>query len=66
MYNRRLSGEGRNVQDRREEAHHLSEAEAASLRKDADMFPADRTTTDDYLAGETEEEYLRRTRRNKR
>jgi hypothetical protein len=61
MYNRRLSGEGRNVQDRREEAHHLSEAEAASLRKDADMFPAD-----DYLPGETEEEYLRRTRRNNR
>ena len=52
-------------EERREEARRLSEAEAASLRRDSELRPADRATTDDYLPGETEEEYRRRMRRNR-
>lgn len=61
--NRRRTVDERNFNESREEARRLSEAEAASLRREADIYPADRATTDDYLPGETEEEYRRRMRR---
>lgn len=57
--------EERRQEERREEARRLSEAEAASLRRDAELRPVDRATTDDYLPGETEEEYRRRMRRGR-
>ena len=66
MYSRRRTTDERDLRDSREETRRLSEAEATSLRRDADIYPADRATTDDYLPGETEEEYQRRIRRNKR
>src|SRR5688572_3931225 len=58
MYSRRKSTDERTPRDsHREETRRLSEAEAASLRRDSDIYPADRATTNDYLPGETEEEY---------
>jgi sporulation protein YlmC with PRC-barrel domain len=64
MHRRRTSTE-KNIDERRQEERRLSEAEAASLRRDAELRPADRATTDDYLPGETEEEYRRRMRTNR-
>jgi hypothetical protein len=46
--------------DKREDAHRLSEAEAASLKKDADIYPANKNPLSD---SESEEEYLRRRKR---
>jgi sporulation protein YlmC with PRC-barrel domain len=69
MHRRRTSNEKnideRYQEERREEARRLSEAEAASLRRDAEIYPADRAATEDYLPGETEEEYRRRMRRSR-
>jgi sporulation protein YlmC with PRC-barrel domain len=61
MHRRRTTNE-KNSEERRQEERRMSEAEAASLRRDAEVYPADRATTDDYLPGETEEEYRRRMR----
>jgi sporulation protein YlmC with PRC-barrel domain len=54
MYSRR--GSSTSTYDR-EDAHRLSEAEAASLKKDADIYPANKNPLSD---SESEEEYLRR------
>jgi hypothetical protein len=61
--NHRRTVDERNVHENREESRRLSEAEAASLRRDSEVYPADRAATDDYLPGETEEEYRRRMRK---
>jgi sporulation protein YlmC with PRC-barrel domain len=66
MYSKRKSTDDTNLRDSREETRRLSEAEAASLRRDSEIYPADRATTNDYLPGETEEEYRLRTRRTDR
>jgi sporulation protein YlmC with PRC-barrel domain len=57
MYSRR--GSSTSTYDR-EDAHRLSEAEAASLKKDADIYPANKNPLSD---SESEEEYLRRRKR---
>jgi hypothetical protein len=59
MYSRRGSSTG-TYNDKREDAHRLSEAEAASLKKDADIYPANKNPLSD---SESEEEYLRRRKR---
>jgi len=61
--NHRRTVDERNFHENREESRRLSEAEAASLRRDSEVYPADRATTDDYLPGETEEDYRRRMRK---
>ena len=60
MYSRRNSS----VEDQntRQQAYRMSDAEAASLRRDAEIYPANKNYTD-KLSSETEEEYLRRRRR---
>ena len=59
MYSRRRGSSG-TYNDKREDAHRLSEAEAASLKKDADIYPSNKNPLSD---SESEEEYLRRRRR---
>ena len=62
MYSRRNNSSVDKDTYEREERRKMSEAEAASLRKDAEIYPANRNYTD-KLNSETEEEYLRRRRR---
>ena len=57
MYSRRGNSTGTY---NREDAHRLSEAEAASLKKDVDIYPANKNPLSD---SESEEEYLRRRKR---
>ena len=57
MYSRRRNSATNS--DKREDARRLSEAEAASLKKDAEIYP----TNSNSIDPETEEEYLRRRRR---
>ncbi len=61
MYSRRRSA----TDNTRQETRHMSEAEAASLKKDAEIYPADRNPLNDDYRPETEEEYLRRRRRER-
>ena len=65
MNSRRLRSDNTGLSDNREESRRLSEAEAASLRRDAEIYPADSAASSDYLPGETEEEYHRRMKRRK-
>jgi hypothetical protein len=62
MYSRRNNTSANSDSYKREERHTLSDAEAASLKKDAEIYPANRGYTD-RLNSETEEEYLQRRRR---
>src|SRR5215203_5470934 len=58
MYSRR-GKQPANTNDNRQDAHRLSAAEAASLKKDAEIYPANSNSVNP----ETEEEYLRRRRK---
>ena len=59
MYSRRENSANTTNNDIRQDAHRISEAEAASLKKDAEIYP----TNSNSINPETEEEYLRRRRR---
>jgi sporulation protein YlmC with PRC-barrel domain len=59
MYSRREKSANTTNSDKRQDGHHLNEAEAASLKKDSDIYP----TNSSSLNPETEEEYLRRRRK---
>lgn len=60
MYSRR--GGANANQYNREEVRGMSEAEAASLKREAEIYPANKNYND-RLSSESEEEYLRRRRR---
>ena len=62
MYSRR-GNSGASNSSEREETRHMSEAEAASLKRDAEIYPANRNYSNEKLSSESEEEYLRRRRR---
>lgn len=59
MYSRRGNSATNSNNDQRKDSHHLSDAEAASLKKDSEIYP----TNSNSLNTETEEEYLRRRRK---
>ena len=59
MYSRRGNSANTTNTDKRQDARRLSEAEAASLKKDAEIYPTNSNSSNP----ETEEEYLRRRRR---
>lgn len=63
MYSLRRGSTGANHESR-QEARRMSEAEAASLKKDAEIYPIDSNPLNDDTRPETEEEYLRRRRRD--
>jgi len=58
MYSRRGNSANPTNNDKRQDARRLSDAEAASLKKDAEIYP-----NSNSINPETEEEYLRRRRR---
>jgi len=58
MYSRRGNSANTTNSDKRQDARRLSDAEAASLKKDAEIYP-----NGNSINPETEEEYLRRRRR---
>ncbi len=60
MYSRR--SDTINSANTKDESYRMSDAEAASLKKDAEIYPENRNYTD-KLNSESEEEYLRRRRR---
>jgi hypothetical protein len=60
MYSRRRN----DADNTRYETRHMSEAEAASLRREADMYPDNKNNINKEIRPETEEEYLRRRRRD--
>ena len=62
MYSRR-GNSGTSNSSEREETRRMSEAEAASLKRDAEIYPANRNNSNEKLSSESEEEYLRRRRR---
>ena len=59
MYSRRGNSANTANNDKRQDTRRLSEAEAASLKKDAEVYP----TNSNSINPETEEEYLRRRRK---
>ena len=59
MYSRRGNFANTTNSDKRHEAYRLSKAEAASLKKDAEIYPRNSNSIDP----ETEDEYLRRRRK---
>ena len=63
MYSRRGNSSGTGNSSEREETRRMSEAEAASLKRDAEIYPANRNYSNEKLSSESEEEYLRRRRR---
>ena len=64
MYSLRRGATTNSYNDNRQETYRMSEAEAASLRRDAEIYPADQPLTNEPRP-ETEDEYLRRRRRER-
>lgn len=64
MYSRRRNPDDNSYRNTKDNAYRMNEAEAASLRRDSDFYPPDKEIRDDSRP-ETEEEYLRRMRRNR-
>jgi sporulation protein YlmC with PRC-barrel domain len=65
MYSRRKRTDEKDLRDiRREETRRLNEADSDTKKRAAELYASNRSNMNDYLPGETEEEYQRRMRRN--